>query len=161
MDVIQENKAPKTIEERINSSYPSSTYFDKIDEFAALMDQNKIKLSFTALKEFCTSPLAFLRYKMRDKTSTDAMILGSLFHCLVLEPSKFKKKYVVLKKAKGFEANNWSKAENKKKKELVYASAKETNKIVITESQLLAALDKKDALLSNTFAGELLSLIHI
>ena len=59
-------------------------------------------ISWTALKHFKRSPKHYLEYlaqKQRIKQGlekpTEAMILGSAFHCLVLEPEKFNEKFIV------------------------------------------------------------------
>ena len=52
-------------------------------------------LSFSALKEFMTSPKHFYAYKT-NKETTKAMEAGKLFHMAILEPEKFKETYWVL-----------------------------------------------------------------
>lgn len=56
------------------------------------------KLSFSSMNSLLHSPKAFLTYLMGDKVITDAMEMGELFHCLVLEPDTFKNRYIVFKK---------------------------------------------------------------
>ena len=51
-------------------------------------------LSYSALLRFKQSPKSFIDYKVNPKEQTDSMKLGTLVHCLVLQPEDFKKKYV-------------------------------------------------------------------
>lgn len=60
-----------------------------------LMDGTKT-LSFSSLKAFRNSPSDFIDYCFREKKQTDAMLLGILVHCLVLEPEKFAERYTVM-----------------------------------------------------------------
>lgn len=53
-------------------------------------------LSFSSLKAFAESPATFMEYKIAKREPTDAMIFGSMLHCLVLEPEDFDKRYLCL-----------------------------------------------------------------
>lgn len=55
-------------------------------------------LSFTRLKQLAHSPLALKRYIEGDKQTTDAMIEGSLFDCLLFEPEKLDERFFVIEK---------------------------------------------------------------
>lgn len=50
-------------------------------------------LSFSSLKAFEDSPRTFIEYKAGEKKQTDAMIYGSMIHCMVLTPELFDEKY--------------------------------------------------------------------
>lgn len=52
-------------------------------------------LSYSSLKEFGKSPSHYIEYLRKDRTKTTAMSLGSLIHCLILEPSKFNEQFIV------------------------------------------------------------------
>lgn len=68
----------------------------KIDQLISdLMDGSKT-LSFSSLKAFKNSPADFIDYAFREKKQTDAMLLGTLIHCLVLEPDQFEGRYTVM-----------------------------------------------------------------
>lgn len=53
-------------------------------------------LSFSSLKAFAESPATFVEYKLDKREPTDAMLFGSMLHCLVLEPGEFDKRYLCL-----------------------------------------------------------------
>lgn len=55
-------------------------------------------LSYSALKAFAKSPNHYLQYVNKEHTETPAMVLGSLTHCLVLEPEQFAAKFAVAPK---------------------------------------------------------------
>lgn len=69
---------------------------ERIKSLIAKMNSGEMSLSFTALKEFSKSPKDFIDYKLQEKKTTDAMIFGSMVHCLVLEPDKFDTRYVAI-----------------------------------------------------------------
>lgn len=48
-------------------------------------------LSFSSLKAFSRSPLAFLHYKEGNKVETPAMRMGTLVHRAILEPERYEK----------------------------------------------------------------------
>lgn len=56
--------------------------------------KGETKLSYSALSKFKRSPKSFIDYKLQPKEQTDAMLLGSVVHCLVLEPGEFDKRYI-------------------------------------------------------------------
>lgn len=56
-------------------------------------------LSWSSLKAFRKSPAHYLQYLRREVEPTDAMLLGSLIHCLILEPKTLNDKYYVMPKA--------------------------------------------------------------
>lgn len=50
-------------------------------------------LSASALKAFAKSPNHYLQYVTEERTQSEAALLGSLVHCMVLEPGKLDEKY--------------------------------------------------------------------
>lgn len=68
----------------------------KIEAIVNNLMSGESHLSYSSLSEFKKSPKDFIDYKLKEKTETDAMIFGSLVHCLVLEPLKFEERYMVL-----------------------------------------------------------------
>lgn len=52
-------------------------------------------LSFSSIKQFIRSPQHYVQYLTQEKKQTDAMLLGSVVHNLILQPQTFDDKYVV------------------------------------------------------------------
>ena len=86
----------------------SSTIFDYSDlldyvepkehEIKAVIDslhRDDFTLSYSSISAFGISPRAFIAYKVRERRETDAMLLGTVVHCLILEPDTFALRYVV------------------------------------------------------------------
>lgn len=79
------------------------TVFDEyeepnIEEKNALIDKlqsGKFTLSYSSLAAFSVSPRAFIAYKLKERKTTKAMILGEAVHCKVLEPDEFNTRYVI------------------------------------------------------------------
>lgn len=69
----------------------SNPYFELIDRIL----HREEKLSVSSFKEFMKSPRHFIRYKLREEKQTDAMLKGSVIHCLILEPDEFDDRYVI------------------------------------------------------------------
>lgn len=55
--------------------------------------KGEMRLSYSALCAFKESPAKFVEYKMKQKVTTDAMLFGSMVHCLLLEPQDFDNRY--------------------------------------------------------------------
>lgn len=53
------------------------------------------RFSHSAMKKFEQSPLHYLNEKRTPQEETPALVLGSAFHCLVLEPERFEEAYAV------------------------------------------------------------------
>lgn len=107
-----------------------------------LLDDNfyysdKTHVSCSMLKHLLKSPAHLENYLKNPPKSTPAMVFGSAFHCMVLEPNKFNDNFYILdvnlrpEKEKGMTSkiNKAWKAE-----ELTYASA--ANKEIITMDEL-------------------------
>lgn len=91
----EKNKMPEIIEE-VEEVLIISDRQQKVDQLISdLLDGTKT-LSFSSLKAFRNSPADFIDYCFREKKQTDAMLLGTLIHCLVLEPEKFAERYTVM-----------------------------------------------------------------
>lgn len=154
MDISNELK------ERILNRDGSTNYMEKFNPYIQKLNLNEYTLSFSAIQSFSKSPLHFLRYKTGMRKVTDAMEFGTLLHLLILEPHLFEENYLILHKAKGFENNTWSKGENKAQKLKIETLAAENNKKVISIDNLELALDLKDNILTNSYAGDLIRSCH-
>lgn len=66
----------------------------KYDVIGGLYDGTE-RLSHSSLNAFAKSPRHFIEYKTGDKKQTPAMVFGSLFHCMVLEPDEVEGRYIV------------------------------------------------------------------
>ena len=57
---------------------------------------NERPLSYSSIKEFAKSPRHYLDYINKQRTApTDAMKLGSMVHCMILQPHLFNEQFVV------------------------------------------------------------------
>lgn len=65
------------------------------DELIAKLVKKDIHLSYSSIKNF-TSPINFLDYKLKPKTSNPSMVFGSLCDCLILTPDNFDKEFSVI-----------------------------------------------------------------
>lgn len=52
-------------------------------------------LSYSSLREFAISPRHFLRYKMKQKEQTPAMVFGSLVDCMILTEDQVEARFAV------------------------------------------------------------------
>lgn len=108
---------------------------------------NSDGVSRSQLMRFMKSP----RHYINPKTfkSTPSMVLGSLVHCLILEPVLFEKEFAVIP------------AINKRtkigKSEWEAFETEHAGKLLITEEQLLTARHMCASVISNEEASELLS----
>jgi hypothetical protein len=70
----------------------------KQEEKDALIDKlqsGDFSLSYSSLSAFSVSPRAFIAYKLKERATTKAMILGEAVHCKVLEPDTFADRYYI------------------------------------------------------------------
>lgn len=141
---------------RINNLDGDFTLYEKFKPEIEQLNMGEFSMSYSAIREFSKSPLHYLKYKTGDKTRTDAMKFGSLVHLLVLEPHLFDSQYLILTKAPGYEGNNWAKSENKLRAQQAEAHAESMGLEIVKIDYLEKALDLKDAILTNSVAGELI-----
>lgn len=66
--------------------------------------QDYLPLSFSSLKAFGRSPLAFLDYKLGKKETTPAMRFGTLVHRAILEPERYEATVAVTDHRRGTNA---------------------------------------------------------
>lgn len=70
----------------------------KQEEKDAMIDKlqsGDYSLSYSSLSAFTVSPRNFISYKLQERKTTKAMILGEAVHCKLLEPDMFKDRYKV------------------------------------------------------------------
>lgn len=58
----------------------------------------KRPVSYSSLKAFRKSPKHYVQYLTQPRTTTPAMLLGTVVECLTLEPESFEKRFMVAKK---------------------------------------------------------------
>lgn len=101
-------------------------------------------LSFSSMKEFIKSPAHYQAYLRKERSQTDAQLLGTLVHAAILEPERFESEFKVVE-------GNRNKKEVKEKIE-----AYETLGITsIKQKQYDAALYARDAVLNNPSIKEI------
>jgi hypothetical protein len=69
---------------------------EKIKKLLQDLADGKRSLSYSALREFRESPQDYIDYALREKVQTEAMLLGTVTHCLVWEAKEFEKRYTVM-----------------------------------------------------------------
>lgn len=65
----------------------------RIAKVIADIEANHFHLSWSSANAFMDSPKDFMAYKIKDRVTTEAMLLGSATDCYLLTPDKFDKKY--------------------------------------------------------------------
>lgn len=66
---------------------------EHIDRIVNGLMSHENHLSYSSISAFKNSPRKFIDYKLGVKEETDAMLYGSMLHCLVLEPDDFFNRY--------------------------------------------------------------------
>lgn len=94
---------------------------------------NTLTLSYSSAKLLLeeSTPLQFMRYYTRDRSNdkrTPSMLLGSLIHCILLEPENFAKNFVI------------KELEDKKRLKRLQRIAHRKRFDIITEAQLKKAI---------------------
>jgi hypothetical protein len=84
------------VEKQLEEALVITDRASKIDQLITDLMNGTKKLSFSSLKAFRNSPSDFIDYCFREKEQTDAMKLGLIIHCLVLEPEQFEKRYTIM-----------------------------------------------------------------
>jgi len=103
------------------------------------------------LKQFRLSPAHFRYWKDHGTEETDAQRLGTLAHCLILEPEKFSERFCC-----GGKKLNWTKRDGREQKMWQQDTEMEGLKVVYDhELQASEMMDK--SIRSNEFAKELLT----
>lgn len=74
----------------------TSSMYEQVEGIISSLMSHEGHLSYSSLSAFKSSPIDFINYKMGVKEQTDAMLYGSMLHCLVLEPGDFFNRYHLL-----------------------------------------------------------------
>lgn len=106
------------------------------------------RLNASSLKQFVTSPAHYINSKINPTEPTTSMALGTLVHCLTLEPDAFDERYIV--------ASNKLDRRTKAGKE-EWAALQESDKIVIKQDTLMQATSMTASVLAHPVASRLLS----
>ena len=107
-------------------------------------DKDKyLPLSFSSLKAFDRSPLAFVHYKEAPRKETDAMRFGTLVHRAVLEPERYQDTVTVYDGRRG--TNDY--------KQFVQENL---HKDILTTKEAFNVRAIADSVLSHTHAGPLI-----
>lgn len=77
-----------------DSEYVEPNYEQKADLIAKLQ-AGDFHLSFSAISAFSISPRAFIAYKLQERKTTKAMVLGQAVHCLLLEPDTWDSRFFI------------------------------------------------------------------
>lgn len=115
-------------------------------------------ISYSSLKEFAKSPLHFWAYYMIDKEEKEYFKLGNLYHVLILQPEKFKEKFMVFDESKRPEQDKGMTSNKNKawKLTLEQACAKD-HKSLIKESEYKEAQIIAERVRNHEIAGPLVS----
>lgn len=77
------------------NSLKNGNRFGFIEQISNDVYHSGHELSSSAVKCLCRSGLDYhYTYRLGNKTENASMFLGSVFHCMILEPDKFKDRYV-------------------------------------------------------------------
>ena len=125
---------------------------DKYNNFnLTIEDLKKRPLSYSSLKEFLKSPRHFVDYRTKERSKqTEAMLLGSLVHLLILEPEKVAKNVIKLEKI-----DRRTKEGKKRGEEIDALRILEPNKLFVSVEMFEKAQLMKNSFFNNEFAKEL------
>jgi exodeoxyribonuclease VIII len=110
-------------------------------------------LSFTSIKEFQKSPKHYIEYINKPKTPpTDAMKLGSMVHCMLLQPELFNDQFAV--------APEINKRTNAGKEEWAAFCSQHSDKIVVQEDDYQHARRLVDSAMCNKNVEQIVKGCH-
>jgi exodeoxyribonuclease VIII len=110
--------------------------------------QSRDGLSNSMLSKIAISPLHFKESQNNPVEKTDALIFGSLLHCLVLEPENFNRDFAIEPIV--------NKRTNEGKEILVQFYLENAEKTIVNEEQLKLANILKDKIMEHEIARKLL-----
>lgn len=104
-------------------------------------------ISNSQLTAFKKSPAHWLQYITEKKERTEAMLLGSVSHCLALQKDQFDAKFVVFDEKKRPKPDmNFNGKENKEWKQNLFEQAKKDNLELVSKEMYDEAINAVDAL---------------
>ena len=106
-------------------------------------------LSFSSIKEFAKSPRHYLDYISKERTPpTDAMKLGSMVHCMLLQPELFNDQFTV--------APDINKRTNAGKEEWALFCSQHSGKTIVTNEDYEHARKLSDGAMANPRIPEMI-----
>lgn len=115
-------------------------------------------ISNSQLSAFKKSPAHWLHYIMQPKERTDAMLLGSVAHCLALEKDQLEKKFLVYNPIERPEPDmNFNSKKNKEWRNAFYEKAKDTKLELVDKDMFENAVNMVAALYSDSEAKKFLA----
>ena len=117
------------------------TRHDLVRELIDKLIRHESYLSYSAISNFKESPKSFIDYKLKTKEPTDAMVFGTLVHCLILEPDLFEQRYFVIDDAEQIAIIGGAKprATNAYKEWFKVESSKAEGRIIVEPADYTAA----------------------
>ena len=134
------------MEHRLESSKQSCLSYRKT-RFTMTDKDKYLPLSFSSLKAFDRSPLAFVHYKEGPRKETDAMRFGTMVHRAVLEPDKYQATVAVYDGRRGTNAH----------KEFMLENA---HKDVLTVKEAATVRSISDSVLNHTLRRSAATPVH-
>jgi hypothetical protein len=132
-------------------------------EIVSQLLKGEMRLSYSALCAFKESPSDFVRYKMKQKVTTEAMAFGSMVHCLVLESQDFNNRYFTLDDTQKVNEIGGAKPRATKAYKEWYAAETEAagEKTIVDPQDFIAAKIIAENITNNRAAAKVLRLCPI
>lgn len=135
---------------------------ERISELVERISTGKERLSYSSLSAFRKSPRHFIQYKFDKKDPTTAMIFGSLLHCIVLQPDKFDKKFILEPEMPKFSRKSatQSKSTDEQRYEFLQKFREQNQgKEIVSESDIVVAKEMSKTIKNDPDAAPILERI--